>query len=241
MEAKGFGGSVAGIPVRGGIVSINSADAATIITAVSGLIMTTAKVAMVGGLALGLFALLFKGLEANVSSKVPILSLARIKNLKRNFLGICINETIECLTGGQILKIPTFTINKIKTLYCGLLNQSAETFYGYSISLIDGSSYSRCIPITKQLNFLTISGEQRTDFFCKEIVTQSFWQKKIELWTPHIPNNDFNEVDLTISGVTIGDLADLRQRLAFAFENNLDKIIETIGKERFENYFVFKG
>jgi hypothetical protein len=44
MQAKGFKGSLAGIPVRGGIVSIDGADAALMIDAATGLIRTTAGI-----------------------------------------------------------------------------------------------------------------------------------------------------------------------------------------------------
>lgn len=261
MNVKGFRGSVAGIPVRGGMMSINSADAATILNAASGLVRTTADVVaegvhaigrglkFVGGvtLAIGILTLLIDGLLAKPSPKIPILSLAQIRTLKRNFLGICALDTFECVCDGEKLKIPTHTINSISSQYFGLLNrnQSHETFLGYNVDLIDGSSYRSCMPVTRHLPFLTICGEQKAILFQKEKTTKDiekgFFLKRVvkeitTTWAPYQPESF--EAALSIKGVTVEDLADLRQRLAFALENNLDKVVEIVGKETFEEYFI---
>lgn len=206
MKAKGFGGSVGGIPIRGGVVNIDSADASTIINATSGLIRTTANAGIKLGLAVGILALLLDGLSTEHSSGIPILSLAQIHTLNRNFLGICENEAFECVCEGEKLTIPIRTINKIGTNF----------WFGNSlkldISLIDGSLYEDCVPKTKHLSFVTILGKQ------KLILAEG----------------------MSIEGATVDDINALRQRLVFALENNLEKIIDTIGKEAFEKFFILE-
>ncbi len=248
MNAHGFGGSVAGIPVRGGIVSIDSADATTIINAASGLMRTTASMAAAGARVLGKglivgggFALataflapLVSGMSITTSPKMPIFSLARIKTLSREFLGICVTDIFDCNCDGENLRIPTHTINKIKFNYCG-----GADYSGYDVELIDGSRYSRCKSNTHQLSFLTICGDQNFLLFCKVDIPNAkrgFFSKQ-KKWIPHKPSRNCGYYN-SIEGVTVNDLIDLRHRLRFAFENNLDAVINTIGREEFAKYFV---
>jgi hypothetical protein len=128
------------------------------------------------------------------------------------------------------LKIPTQSINKIKdSCYGGAFTLILE---GYNISLIDGSLYTNCMPITNQLSFLTLAGEQRVVIFRTE--REGFLRK--QSWSPYRPKD--SEVSVDMKGATAKDVGDLRQRLVFAFENSMEKIIETIGKEQFSKYFV---
>jgi hypothetical protein len=239
MKAKGFAGSLAGIPARGGVISIDNADAVTIIDATSGLIKTVAGVALsagkgilIGGLAIGLLSFILNDLLTKPSPKVPIFSLARIRIFGRKFLGICTTEFFECVCGRERLKIPTHVINSIEdSCHGGVVNLILD---GYNIELIDGSKYSNCMPITSQLLFLTLAGEQKIVIFRTERV--GFFKK--QHWTPYRPKD--SEVGVDIEGVTVEDVDDLRQRLVFAYDNNAESIIETIGRDRFEKYLAIR-
>lgn len=238
MKAKGFVGSIAGIPARGGVINIDSADVATMLTATSGLVRAMSSVLMTGGkiaTGLGLLALLLNELSTKNSPKIPIQSLAKIETTDRDFLGICKDDFFECFCEDEELKIPTRTINSIEASFTGFL--SSGELSGYNINLVDGSSFYDCKPISNKLSFLTICGEQKTVFFQYSMVPILWGLIEKKQWTPYDPGLR-HKFELIITGATATNLNDLRERLQFAVENNLEGIIEAIGRATFEKYFI---
>ena len=241
MNIKGGAGSIGGVKVKGGYVDLDEADASSIINATSGLIKTGVSAGLKVGVAVGVLALLLRGLKVSSSPSIPITSLSKIKTYSKEVFGICIAEDTMWMCENEDITIPTYLINNVHPLFrSGLLSEKMFTpdfLNTYIVSCIDGSHYT-CKPITRELTFVTICGVQKVKLYLKGAEEKKTWyggKKYVDKWLPEEPG--LTDVYAKIRGASVGDVESLRGHLQFAMENNLDSIIDTIGQPTFEKFF----
>ncbi len=229
METKGFVGQISGIPIRGGAVSLDDADASLIINSTAGLIKSITPLALAGGV----LALLICGSSTKNEDSMAISSLAHVYNEHKSFYGVCLDENIECECGGTKIIVPINTIHRIN---CS--EMKTWCWGGYYIHLVDGSHFSICNILTKSIKFLTLCGIQELQFYRNTTVQKGFFQKHPELrWETNAPFGNHT----IIQGQTTSNVRNLRKRLKFAFVNDHHAVIESIGQEIFHKYFLTKS
>ena len=155
MDVRAGGGSLWGIPVAGGVLSLTGADAGQLLAAASGLVTTVVKAgSLVLGLGLAGAYLLLKSAE----KRMPVSSMAGIEAPGRRFNGIIMTDQIEIIAGGQHLTIPMQFVRAIKT---------GDFLYNkgrvYSVELVDGSSYAQVSFNNPVLDCLSLAGRQTID------------------------------------------------------------------------------
>ncbi|NTW14506.1 MAG: hypothetical protein HGA31_05775 [Candidatus Moranbacteria bacterium] len=219
MDVKVLAGNVAGYPANGALVNINDADVATIMRAVSGLVKTTAVIGA-GAVVLSLLLNDHHDYLPPLYAKGggPITSLANIKTRGREFLGVCLPSQFELIYKYQEspLSIATHLIASLKTTHIGEPSMFKGYYNKVEVRTVDGGHYVGNANRQK-LSFATILGLQTIDAD----------------YGPSWVNDE-----ATITGATFRDVDALRERLQFAMEHDLDKIIETVGRDTFEKFFV---
>jgi len=141
-------GSAWGVPIRGGIVSLDSADVSDILGAASGLASTLVKASAIGlGISLVGAFLMLSALE----QRIPITSLANVSRGGRKFKGVCLNKEFTFKCDNQTV---TFPSDYVRTIKPGGFLSIPE------VVTIDGSTYWHYEFIDDELQFLTLGGIQ---------------------------------------------------------------------------------
>lgn len=241
MNIKGGAGSIGGVRVKGGYVGLNEADASSIINATSGLIKTGVEAGLKVGVAVGILALLLRGLKVSSSPSVPITSLCKIKTFSKEVFGICVANSTKWVCDGQEIEIPTYLMNRVMAFFKpGFLGEkmfSPDFMNAYYVKCIDGSHYT-CKPLSHKLTFVTICGTQTVTLYVEGVQDKKTWwggKREVSVWYPEEPG--LKDIYTKIRGASVEDVDSLREHLLFAMDNNLDSVIDTIGKPVFENYF----
>jgi len=209
MQITGIAGNIAGLPLKGGVVSLGAADAAGMIGATAGLvkILSLTGAGVIG--AAVLYALIDVGITRK-NSQVPIAALAGIRTWERQFTGICHTENLEFTSEGNKLNVPLTCVGKLNIYRkrYGLLNHRTRPVV--TVELVDQSRFTDVDMTTTSLSFLTVAGTQTVPI---------------------------QQAGTVIEGVSWSDVQMLRQRLRFVLEHNLEAIVETLGEDVVSKYF----
>lgn len=244
MKVARISGSLGQLPVQGSVINFGDADVGTVVTAASGL----AKTLAVGG-GVGLATLIIAAIAGQKSlqraATMPISVFARVQTSTRNFAGFCDTKSLDFSCDRQSFSVGLDRITHIDT--AGVFSHG-----GYSIQLVDGSRYQKCVIHTEEFSLLTAAGRQSVPTRGQKIEQQSREQKYIETessWFGLLKsdiektkvvyekvNVEFAE-RFTIEGCTPEDVKEVRARLERLLHENIDSIKTTIGSEVFERYF----
>lgn len=210
MEAKILRGKAFGVPLGGTMVSMDSADITTLLSAASGLAKSLFSFAGKGLLlAMGLGGL-YLALRSNKEEEGMRLDImSKVETSSRSFYGICINEELIITCAGEKLTIPTEYIKKI--IY-------PDSRYGtLYVNLFDGSVYKLDFNRkgTSSLDFLTIIGKQNI----------------------MINQNGYGCVFGAINGGTVEEKDVFVRNLNSFLEEKDETIVNLLGKEKFEKFF----
>jgi hypothetical protein len=216
MDAKFLHGNLAGIPVNGSLVNINTADAATLVTATTKLAKTLiigAGVATVGMILLS--ALMSSSEETFEDDGEPTMSFGCspifFRNKSRRFWGIILDDELEfeATGGGGTFKVPFDLVSQIR------FRQKR----GPAVSLVDGSMYRIRGLSPKEMSVATLAGKQT-----------------IYLGEPQPFRYDHRR-DYEFRPPRIKDLETLRDKLKLALTNNEERITEILGQDVVKKFF----
>lgn len=229
MEAKILAGRFAGLPFRGGGVSLQAADMAALLTAATGLVKVLVGVGAAVGLGFALFSAMAGVLKPSDKKKRgPSLSLGSAPTYfetgDRRFWGIILDDNLEFKCDCQVLQVPFDFIERFEAIYdTGWFRRTTAFGHRLEVDLVDGSRYNwveLITPLSWQL--ATIGGVQKLDF-----------QPAHNAVSPLV----LYEQALTTFSPTVEDVEMLREKLAFTLSMNKDKITQLIGPDVLQSFF----
>lgn len=210
MQISGVTGTVAGLPLKAGAVSLSGADAAVLLGATAGLVKTLA-IAGASAVGIALLAAIATAEETRKDESVSIAAFAHVTTDYREFIGICKEEAFRFISEDQELEVPLHLVHSIDNAYGKDVKHG-----GFDIELVDGSKYRKVKPLTKKLAYITVAGIQTVSF---------------------APWNEAQYRSASLEGVSWRDLWELKRRLTFALERNLDAAIQEVGEEIVAKFF----
>lgn len=262
MKINSVLGNIGRVPLKGTIVNIDSADTAWVAEKTAGL---AKALCVAGATTLGIYMLskLFSTKSGGrppenqiipnaLISKIPTSSLikASIKS-GRKFIGICLNDNIEFTYDRHLFNCSLDTITRVDENWGRYFNK-------YNIYFIDGNCYQGCCIHTKRFEFITLQGKQIIETAIAttdEIINYnslSGFDAKLG-YALEVAFNDKTPRNLVfeerygsepskndafiIEGVSLYDVENLKDRLKIALDSNREAIIQSIGKDTFEQYF----
>lgn len=250
MAAHLTAGKIAGIPVVGGHVSLEQADANQIINATRGLVSEVTDTALTIG-AFGLGAMILAGILSSKSErekererdlkKNPLLSLGGICQVKlsdREYVGICLNDEIDFVGGGGRY---TANINHVNGLHCkyggypeGEQTEKSRSLWAGIVGTFLGDwvvpdvvwHYPASPP---QYNIRLIDGSRFKDVCVANPLRFAT--------IVGIDEIGYSEKDAKINGVSQRDLQRFRNILIKNLHGIRPKMIKNIGPEIVSRYF----
>ena len=165
MDSRIFAGKAWGIPAGGGIVDFNEADLKLLLSTAAGFAKTLFKVS--GGIILSLgFVGCYLLLRSSWLPIYPFEDLTKIKTSTKNFKGICKDDLLSFISGGDKLTFPISFIRHIRSA-----GHACKT----RITLLDWSKYIIYDDDNEglSLNFISTGGIQNIKLFgdCNLVLT----------------------------------------------------------------------
>lgn len=236
MKLAGVAGTVAGLPVKGGFVSLETADAALLLGATAGLVKA---LALTGAGALGIALVYAIAHEERVrrDTQIAVASLCKVRGGNREFVGISTDGTLDFICDGQSFSVPLTHISEIREVWESGLYGSE--FCGHAVELVDRSVYRNAQIQTRKLTFFSCAGQQEILFRTCNTLPRGLF---LILLPPYIwfgPKRPGNP--LVIEGASWRDVEGLRGRLSFVLEHNREAVITALGEGVVSKYFHFKG
>lgn len=204
-------GAMAGGIAGGAVASITQANATSILAAGTGLVKT---LAMAGAGALGLGIAVLAALTSERNKPIPVpkvplnSSLVRVEATGRKFWGVALDSEIIFNCEGNIITAPLSVVNSIDAGRRGFFPIDA-----FKIETIDESTYWADKLCIKEMNFVTTVGIQK-------ITPKDIWYGYGSM-----------------RGASVQELEILRDNLQEALSYNLNKIMNIIGQNTFQQFF----
>jgi len=157
MDSKFIAGKAWGIPAGGAIVNLNDADLKLVLSTAAGFAKALFKVSSGIMLSLG-FVGCYLFLRSSWLSIYPFDALTKIKTSVKNFKGICKDDQLTFISGGDKLTFPISFIRNIMSDGHALRTR---------VSLLDGSTYIIYDDDNEglSLNFISTGGIQNIKLF----------------------------------------------------------------------------
>ena len=251
MDYNRIGGHVGKLSVGGYRLNLDSADMASIANAASSFAKFIMKGAPIVGVGVGIafLAALLGSVGEKEYPSMPLSGLVVFRNLRRQFVGVILNDSLHFESDDQVFEVPFDSILQL---------ESHVDFSGKTLEIIrhavPGQTY------TKYDGKITSLSGMWCDYNLGIERSPNVWEKfrlgiKLVDYSSYYPiavkdeSIEFLSIagkqsvkmnlnqPFYIHGVTVKDIETLKERLQFALESTKSRAIELLGEDIYTHYF----